>query len=85
MYQNPHDAVYTHSEKTDRKYTVGFAVSSAERRLRQNRRFRGGICMNAVGRRDLKERITLQEVNKIAEQIVGDSLYYDNSSYSTGR
>lgn len=76
MHQQPEDAIYTHSEKNDPKYTVGFAVASAERRLRQ-KKFRGGICMNAVQRHSLKDKITLREVNKIASQIVEDSYYYD--------
>lgn len=80
MRQNPHDAVYTHSERTDRKYTIGFAVGSAERRLRQNRRFRGQMCTNAISGRDLKEKITLRDVNEIAERIVTDSFYHDTGS-----
>ena len=68
------DAFYTWSEKNVKKYTVYQAVQSAERSLATNRRFRGGICMNAVSGREMSEKITLRELNRIQEQIRWDSL-----------
>lgn len=75
MHDN--DAIYTKSERTDRKYTVGFAVASAKRQLKQ-KRFRGGMCVDALRRHSLSDKITLQQVNEIAGAIVSDSLYYDS-------
>lgn len=68
---------FTKSESTEAKYTVGKAVECAKYRLAQRST---PMCMNAVGNRDLKEKITLKEVNRIADQIVRDSQYYDNGS-----
>lgn len=66
--------VYTRSEREDEKYIVGQAVASAERTLAQ----KGvkGVCMNAVRSRSLSDKITLLELNRIAKEIVDDSLYY---------
>lgn len=73
---NHSDSIYTHSERTVRKYSVGQAIASAERRLKGNKHFKGGMCINAVVGRPLSERITLQELNQIASQIVDDSFHY---------
>jgi hypothetical protein len=73
------DSFYTRSEKTDRKYTVGFALACAERRLKAIPNFRGGTCVNALRRREKTDQITLQQVNELADQIVADSLYYGMS------
>jgi hypothetical protein len=70
---SPIDAFYTLSEKTDSKYTVGFALASAKRQL-SARKFRGAVCVNAIAGRALSEKITLREVNEIAERLVYDSL-----------
>lgn len=61
-------SIYTLSERTVKKYTIGQAVDSAKRRLGTSR-----ICVNAVRARDYKEKITLQELNEIAEEIVQDT------------
>lgn len=60
--------IYTFSERTVKKYTVEQAVESAKRRLKSN-----SICINSIASRDYKEKITLQELNEIAEQIVMDT------------
>ncbi len=70
---SPIDAFYTLSEKTDRKYTVGFALASAKRQLTA-RKFRGQVCMNAIAERALGEKITLRESNELADRLVHDSL-----------
>ncbi|URA06841.1 hypothetical protein QAY90_gp10 [Xanthomonas phage Langgrundblatt2] len=66
--------VFTRSERTERKYTIGQAVASAERRLNKARI--KGVCMNAVSRRSLSEKITLEELNRISDAIYDDSVYY---------
>lgn len=65
-------SIYTRSEREDRKYHVGDALASAKRVLK------GQVptCTNAISGRDLKEKITLEELNKIADEIVNDSFYY---------
>ena len=64
-------SIYTKSERTVKKYTVQDAVDSAKRRLK-------GIpmCINAVTKMDLDEKITLERLNEIASEIVADSHYY---------
>lgn len=67
------DAFYTLSEKTDLKYTVGKALASAKSRLVAK-----GIrevCTNAISGRDLKEKITLREVNILADEMYRDTAY----------
>lgn len=68
------DAFYTHSEKTDKKYSIYQAIQSAERSLATNRRFKGTTNLAAVNGRELNEKITLRELNDIQEQIRRDSL-----------
>ena len=68
------NSIYTRSERTDRKYTVGKAVASAQARLGKG----VPMCMNAIGCRSLSDKITLEEVNRIADEIVGDSHYYND-------
>jgi hypothetical protein len=67
MKTNP----YTLSERTVRKYTVGQAVESAKRMLK-------GVKMNvtSIHSRELTEKITLEELNKISEQLYIDSVDY---------
>lgn len=36
--------------------------------------------MNAVSRRDLQEKITLEELNRISDDIYGDSVYHATDS-----
>lgn len=69
------DAVFTHSERTVLKYTVGGALASAKRRLEQ-KRCRHAICTNAIGARQLSEKITLVELNRISDRIFDDTMYY---------
>lgn len=71
-------SIFTRSERTEKKYTVGQAVSSAERRLHKVRI--RGVCMNAVSRRSLSEAITLEELNRISDAIYDDSVYHATDS-----
>ena len=68
------NSIYTRSERTVPKYTVGKAVSLARARLGEG----VPMCMNAINRRPLSDKITLEEVNRIADEIVGDSRYYND-------
>lgn len=67
------DAFYTHSEKTDPKYMVADALRSAKSRL-QDRGIKQ-VCTNAISGRDLKEKITLREVNILADEMYRDTAY----------
>lgn len=64
-------SIYTKSERTIKKYTVGEAVESAKRALK-------GVpmCINALEGRELIEKITLEELNNIRSQLIDDSNYY---------
>lgn len=73
--RDPLENFYTPSEKTDRKYTIYQAVQSARARL--GSRF-PSVCTNAIAGRADSERITLQELNQIADQIVLDTKYYSD-------
>lgn len=68
------NSIYTRSERTVRKYTVGQAVASAERRL--NQAGVKGMCMNAVRAYQRTDSITLEELNRIADAIYDDSVYW---------
>jgi len=65
------DDIYTHSERTVRKYTVYQAMQSAERRLK-------GVpmCTNAISGRQHSDKITLKELNEISDALYNDSIYY---------
>lgn len=65
--------IYTHSEQTQKKYTVEDAVNAAGIILREK-----GKAMNRTTQRNLEEKITLVELNNISDDIVQDSLYYYN-------
>ena len=64
--------IYTKSERTVKKYTVGDAVESARRALK-------GVpmCMNAIRKMELSDKITLEELNNIRTQLIDDSHYYN--------
>lgn len=70
------NSIYTKSERTDRKYTIGKAVAVARARLGKG----VPMCINALEHRPLDYKITLEEVNRIADQIVDDSHYYNEYS-----
>lgn len=63
---------YTELDKTQKKYTVEDAVKAATTRLGNK-----GVCMNAVCKRSLTDKITLVELNDLADLIVSDSNYYE--------
>lgn len=67
------NSIYTKSERTDRKYTIGKAVAVAQSRLGKN----VPMCLDALEHRPLDYKITLEEVNRIADRIVSDSRYYN--------
>lgn len=71
------DSIYTRSERTVQKYTVYQAIESARRRLAEKKWFKGKVCTNAVSGRANSEKITLEELNEIADEIVNDTRYYD--------
>ena len=55
----------------EKKYTVADALIAAKYRL-GNRRY----CCNALRKYELTDKITLDELNKIADQIVEDTNFY---------
>lgn len=70
-----YDPVYTHRERTVANHSVGEALESAKRRLIEHG-FRGHCCTNAISGMALDEKITLEKLNKLAEQMVDESLYW---------
>lgn len=64
--------IYTKSERTIKKYTVGEAVESAKRYLKSK-----GIhtyCCNAVAHLDYSEKITLETLNEYRQSIIDDTM-----------
>lgn len=64
--------IYTKSELTVKKYTVQDAIVSAHKRLRGV-----PVCTDKIRYRDRSEMITLAELNQIADDLVGDSHYWN--------
>lgn len=69
-------SIFTKSERTERKYTIGKAVASARARLGKG----VPMCINALEHRPLDYKITLEELNRIADRLVDDSRYYNSYS-----
>lgn len=60
--------IYTHAERTVKKYTVQFAIDQARIRV-------GGapICVNSVAHLNRAEAITLERLNELTDSIVADT------------
>ncbi len=69
---------YTESETKVAKYTVADAVTAAKTILAQ-RNIRV-YCSNAISGRELREKITLLELNELSQSIVDDTNYYAQKS-----
>ena len=67
-------SIYTKSERTVKKYTVGEAYESAKRALAQKGYKQ--VCTNAISKREMAEKITLEELNIIREAIICDTMFY---------
>lgn len=67
--------IYTKSETTVKKYTVGQAFESAKRYLKT--KGYSSFCTNAISKYDLSDKITLAELNKIRDQIIDDTKFWD--------
>lgn len=66
--------MYTFRERTVKSKTVGDALASAERVLRKR-----GIrvtCTNAISGKELSDKITIAELNEIADRIISDTEYH---------
>lgn len=63
---------YTESEK-QKKYTVQDAINAAKVRL-------GGqpICVNALSGKPADMKISLQELNNLADAMCADTYFYNN-------
>lgn len=66
---DPLENFYTHNEKTVKKYSIYRAIQSARKRL-------NGIpvCTDVVAGRADSDKITLMELNQLADQMVSDTL-----------
>ncbi len=67
---------YTFKERTVKCYTVAEAINAAQIRLGEDK----PMCTNSLYvcgiRRDNDEKITLVELNQIADRLVDDSHFY---------
>ena len=63
---------YTYRERTLKNHAVGEAVKIVEQRLDGVR-----MCTDALKHRDLSDKITLVELNELADKLVDDSFYSD--------
>lgn len=66
--------MFTHSERTVPKYTVYQALESARRRVEQKRRGAVALDVTSVQGRLDSEKITLMELNRIAEDVYQDTM-----------
>jgi hypothetical protein len=65
------DVIYTESER-QKKYTVQDAVNAAKARVG------GSICVNEVSGMRMDTKISLKELNEIADAICMDTYFYNN-------
>ena len=65
------DIPYTERETVEKNYTVQQALEAAS--VRMNGR---PICLDAIRRRSRDEKITLVELNTIADLVIDDTRYY---------
>lgn len=68
-------SIYTKSERTVKKYTVEQAVNSALVRL--NKIGLTQVCTDKIKGRNNDEKITLEELNRISDELYDDTIYYD--------
>lgn len=73
--------IYTYSERTVKKYTVGKAFSTAKLLLKEKHNIQV-VCINALKHRSDDEAITLEELNNLCASLVDDTLYHEG--YWTG-
>ena len=65
---------YTHSERTEKKYTIGHAIENARQVLATKRIHE--VCVNAVKQRDHSTPLTLVEMNELQVQLIDDSIFF---------
>lgn len=72
-------SIFTHAERTNKKYTVGQAVAQAQTVLKEKRLSQ--VCVNAVGgiAYNRNKQITLEEMSNLVEEMVEDTVFYDYS------
>lgn len=68
-------SIFTQAERTVKKHTVGFAVKQAQHVLKEKRY--SELCVNAVRGRAYDQLLTTEEVSKLVEELVDDTLFYD--------
>lgn len=66
----------TPKERTVKCATVEDAVKAALTYLTDKHNLTR-VCTNAVSKRDNYEKITLQELNKISQDLIDDTLYHE--------
>lgn len=71
------DSMYTKSELTEKKYTVGQAFASAKARLKEKHGLTK-VCVNAIPSwMSMSHPITLAELNDYAQKMYEDTCYHD--------
>lgn len=68
--------IYTHKEKTVKDKTTSDAVSAA-RFILADRYKINNICTNAISHLDEMDKLTIEQMNELTDQIVDDSKYYN--------
>ena len=64
---------YTQAEKTERKYLPSFALAQARAILKGQ-----SVCVNAMNKYQDDDLLTLEQVNDLVSEMVGDSCYHNN-------
>ena len=68
--------IYTKSERTEAKYTVRQAYMSAKARLEKIGLTQ--VCCNAIRNYDDNDKITLEQLNKLSQDMVDETIYHDD-------
>ena len=65
------DNVYTHKEKTEKKYSVYDALAQAKAVLEGK-----PVCTTSLNKYGPEEKLTLAELSDLVEQLVSDTRFY---------
>lgn len=68
-------SVFTHSQRTEKNYTVGAAIKQATEVLAKHYNLTG-VCVNKVQHVSQDKPITLNEMSDLIEDLVNDTIYH---------
>lgn len=75
-YQSHSPVTWTYAEQTQQRWTVAEAIKAASARLGPDMQMCTDALLDRGHPRDHAAKITLIELNRLADKLVDDSLYY---------